>query len=394
MTSSDNTWRRIKVAVVIPRYDLVGGAEGYARELSERLAVRPPFEIHVLANRWRDSKSPVRFHKVPIVPFPRFIRPISFAVAVQRTLKKDHYDLVHSHERIFSPDLFTVHGLPHKTWVKEARRKRMSLFDRSTAWVEGRGLRSATSPVVMPVSGLVKEEYLKRYDIPESRIHVIHPGVSEELFSGLKPSQCRLEIRRQYGISHDDIVVLFVGMNFEIKRLDLIIEGVSRLAKETGGRSRLRILVVGKGNIKKYEALARKLGLGERIAFAGVTREVAKYYLASDIFALPSEFDAFPLVTLEAMAGGLPVIISGHVGTKDIIESGLNGFVLEDRPSAESFSKCLAFLLDDERRMKMGERAKMVAQRYTWAETANRVSELYAQLGRSGREPMGTRGAR
>jgi UDP-glucose:(heptosyl)LPS alpha-1,3-glucosyltransferase len=258
----------------------------------------------------------------------------------------------------------------------------MSLFDRSTAWVEQKGMNGPDAPIVLPVSGLVRDELLKIYNIPESKLHVIHPGVSEERFSSLNPSECRLEVRRRHGLSQEDVVVLFVGMNFEIKRLDLVINGVSELIKKGKVYSRLKILVVGKGNTKRYQAMADQLGIGERVIFVGVTRDVAKYYYASDIFALPSEFDAFPLATLEAMAAGLPVIISGHVGTKDIIENGAHGFVLEDHPSALSFSKSLSLLMDKEKRLEMGRRAVKTARQHTWAKTADQVAEFYHRFGR------------
>ena len=374
----------MKVAVVIPRYGLVGGAEGFARELCERLAFRTDFEIHVLANKWQSGTAPIYFHRVPSIRFPRFLRPIYFASFVQKHLKKNRYDLVHSHERIFQMDLLTVHGVPHRTWVKEAKRKRLSLFDRSTAWVEEKGIQGRRTPIVLPVSGLVKDELLKIYDIPDSKIHVIHPGVSTDRFSRLEKNGCRFEIRQRYGLSQNDLVVLFVGMNFEIKRLDLVMEGVANLVQKGNTYLRLKILVVGKGNIRKYKSIANGLGIGNRVAFVGVTKEVEKYYFASDIFALPSRFDAFPLVTLEAMIAGLPVIISGKVGTKDIIENGASGFVLGDNPSALDVSKNLAVLTHEEKRMKMGEIARRIALQHTWGKTADQVTQLYRQLGRVG----------
>ncbi|MBU0735522.1 MAG: glycosyltransferase family 4 protein, partial [Proteobacteria bacterium] len=315
----------MKIAVVIPKYGLVGGAEGFAYELTERLAMRRRFEIHLFANQWRRGSAPIFFHKVPIFIFPRFLRQISFAYFSNRQIRRGEFDLVHSHDRIFQMHLFTMHGIPHESWVRKARRKPLSLFDRSMAWVERKGLMGPQMQMVLPVSRLVKEELVRVYDIPESRIRVIHPGVSAQRFPLFSKESCRQEVRNRHGLSQNDIVVLFVGMNFEIKRLNLVIEGITHLIKEEKRTSKLKVLVVGKGNKAPYQTLARHLGVADRVIFAGVTREVEKYYLACDIFAMPSVFDTFGMAVLEALAAGLPVIISRNVGAKDLVTDGVQG---------------------------------------------------------------------
>ncbi len=372
----------MKIAVVIPKYGLVGGAEGFAYELTERLAEREGLEIHLFANQWRSGNTSITFHKIPIIPFPRFMRPISFAYfSNKRTCFKD-YDLVHSHDRIFRMDIFTMHGIPHKTWIKEVRGKLLSLFDRSMVWVEENAIMGSHIPMILPVSSLVKDELLKLYNIPESKIRVIHPGVSPERFSVLDQETCRHEIRQRHGLSSSDVVVLFVGMNFEIKRLELVLKGIANLVAKGNRGSNLKLLVVGKGEKKRYLAMARELGIVNRVIFAGVTQEVEKYYLASDIFAMPSRFDTFGLAVLEAMMARLPVIIAQMVGAKDLIDSGVQGFVLPDDPSPSDLSEKLAFLMEKEKRLKMGESAQEVALQYTWDRTVDQVEELYQLLAR------------
>ena len=90
----------MKIAVVIPKYGLMGGAEGFAYELTERLAKRSRFEIHLFANRWRRGKAPVVFHKVPVLRYPRFLRQISFAYFADRLKKRQGIDCIHSHDRV------------------------------------------------------------------------------------------------------------------------------------------------------------------------------------------------------------------------------------------------------------------------------------------------------
>ena len=369
----------IKVAVVIPKYGLVGGAEGFVFALAERLAVRPEFEIHVFANRYRRGTAPIQFHKVPILAFPRFLKQISFAWFVNRRIQKGSYHLIHSHDRIFRMDLFTLHGIPHKTWITRMRRKGLSLFDRAMVFVERKGLTGPPSPMVLPVSALVKDELLQSYPVPEERIEVIHPGVDLERFSGLDKARCRKEIRNRHGLTEKDLVILFVGMNFEIKRLGLLIEAISRISEQEAHNRAVKLLVVGKGKETVYGEMAREYGVGDRVIFAGVTREVEKYYLAGDMFAMPSVYDTFGMAVLEAMAAGLPVIISQTVGARDLVHDGVEGFVLDDPPTAAQLARRILFLSNAEHRLKMGHRARERALKHGWDRVADRMAALYGK---------------
>jgi len=373
MNSNDS----IRVAVIIPKYGLIGGAEGFVFNLTERQAQRDGFDVHVIANQWHSGKAPITFHKVPIIRFPRWLQPISFAYFAQKTIQAGSYDIVHSHDRIFEMDLFTFHGIPHKAWIEHTKRDRLSLFDRAMAWVEQKAFSNPNGPVILPVSNLVKEELLKLYDIPESRILVIHPGVSKDRFSSLNWETCRREIRRFHGLSLNDVVVLFVSMNFELKRLDLVIKGIAGVVGKEDRNLGMKLLVVGRGNPKRFMALARNLGIFDRVIFAGVTDEVEKYYLASDIFAMPSKFDTFGLAVLEAMAAGLPVIITRRVGAKDLIDDGVNGFVLPNDASSSDMAHVLSRLMQHQARLEMGKKNRQVASEYSWERAASQVAEIY-----------------
>jgi UDP-glucose:(heptosyl)LPS alpha-1,3-glucosyltransferase len=374
----------MKIAVVIRKYGFIGGAESFVYELTERLAARKGIEIHVFANQWRRGNGFITFHKIPNVFFPRFMRPISFAYFAGKKIVAEDFDLVHSHGWIFDMDLFTMHGGLHEPWIKEVRHKSMSLFDRAMARVEEKGIKSSRLKMILPVSSLLKEELLRLYDIPESKIQVIHPGISATRFSALDPERSRQEIRRRHGLSTRDLVVLFVGMNFEVKRLALLLKAVADLSVRRNDNSNLKLLVVGKGKKRPYMKLARDLGIVNQVVFAGVAQKVEEYYVASDIFAMPSRNDSFGMVVLEAMMAGLPAIITGRVGARDLIESGKQGFVLSDDPSVSDVSEKLSFLLNKENRMRMGEGAREVARRQTWESRADQVAELYHQFAKRG----------
>ena len=369
-----------KIAVVIPKYGLVGGAERFAYELTECLSLNEKHEFHVFANSWQSDSDRITFHKVPIIRFPRFLTTISFAWFANRKISKMNFDLIHTHDRIFDADIFTMHGIPHRIWTHEVRRKSMSLFDRDTCWAEKRLVNNARCKSFLPVSSLTKEKFLEEYKIESEKIQVIHPGVDIEKFRGLDREGCRREIRGQFKIDSSDIVILFVSMNFEIKGLDYVIAALGK-AKTSYPSQNLKLLVVGKGDYKKYSALAQKTGIKENVIFAGVQKEnLEKIYLASDIFMMLSRFDTFGITVLEAMAASLPVIISSNVGAKDLVREEKNGFVIEDTNNADMICEKIGFMLDSKTRNMMAKKAYNTALNNRWDAVAKRVENIYGEM--------------
>jgi UDP-glucose:(heptosyl)LPS alpha-1,3-glucosyltransferase len=369
---------RPSIAVVIPRYGRIGGAENMAFQLCERLAAM--FDIHVFARKWDQGSSLVTFHKVPMIHFPRWLQPLSFAGFAQQKISTMAFDLVHSHERIFRMDLMTFHGIPHRTWIRDMRQKSMSGFDRATCWAEKKGIDNPALKKILPVSILVKKELFKSYAISEDRVSVMHPGVSISRFSRLDARSCRERIRARHGLSASDVVICFVGMNFEIKRLDLTLQAIAGMKHDGFFPALPRLLIVGKGNSGPYLKMAQDLGIRDQIVFAGITDEVEAFYLASDLFVMPSRMDTFGLVVLEAMAAGLPVVISATVGAADLVAHGVNGFILPDNPSAQDMTQPLIRLMNPELRRSMGEAARQVAGNHDWDKVAGKMAGIYRTL--------------
>lgn len=367
-----------RIAVVIPKYGRIGGAERFAYELTERLARDGRYEMHVFANRWVAGPGPVTFHKVPVVRFPRFLRQVGFAWFVGRAVESGGFDLVHAHDRIFSADVFTMHSIPHETWVRDVRRRRPSLFDRAMAWIERRLMERGGCARFLPVSGIAGDAYRSMYGFDASRVRVLHPGVDLARFTSPDRTACRAEVRERYGIGPSEVVALFVGMNFEVKGLGVIIEAVAKAKVQRPG-SDLRLLVVGKGDPSEYRSLATSMGIGDAVIFAGPQEGVEEFYLASDLFVMLSRFDTFGMVVLEAMAARLPVILSANVGAKDLVEVGVNGFVLPDARDADAAAGKIVLLLDAGRRAALGEAGFRTASTHSWERLAGEVGKVYEE---------------
>lgn len=368
-----------KIAVVIPKFGLVGGAEQFASELSEKLSSGHQDTFHVLANRWQSNSQAFQFHKIPIISFPKFLTTISFAWFVQRQLQHNTFSLVHSHERIFAADIFTLHGVPHRYWVDQVRRKRMSLYDMATAWVEKKLVYEGHCKKFIAVSELTKDIFLREYPIDPGRVAVIHPGVNLTDYTHKNKGDVRRTVRSALGIGAEEPVIIFASMNFEIKGLDDILLTLAQLKKQN---DKFKLIVAGKGNIKKYEKMAKEAQISSNVIFTGVVGKdkLIDLYLAGDLYMMLSKFDTFGMVVLEAMAAGLPVMISSHVGAKDLVQEDQNGFIINNPSDYDHIVSKLKILFNENSRRSMFAAAYQTATQNTWDMVAAKYQDIYTDI--------------
>lgn len=371
---------RRKIAVVVPKYGLVGGGERFVSEITWRLAQNEDFEIHVFANRWIANSDLIKFHKIPAINFPRFLRPLFFAWFVKRAIDRMNFDLVHTHHWIFNADIFSLHGTPHAVWIKEVQKKWLSPFDRSLLAVERQAIKGGGSSWFLPVSSIAMDAFRREYATLPGHWQIVHPGVDVARFLTPDRAISRADIRERYGIGASDTLLLFVGMNFEIKGLDTIIAALAK-ARTARPEANIRLLVVGRGDENKYRKMAQSCGIAEAVTFAGTQIDgLERYYRAADIFVMFSKFDTFGMVVLEAMAAGLPVIVSSNVGAKDLVKEGTNGFILPTPQDADVAADRIVELSHPARREAMGTAAVQSASMNDWDELAGKIEHLYQEI--------------
>jgi UDP-glucose:(heptosyl)LPS alpha-1,3-glucosyltransferase len=368
-----------KIAAVIPKYGLVGGAEQFSSELTNRLCANPDYDFHLFANRWQPNAHPIQFHKIPIISFPKFLTTISFAYYVQRQLHRNNYSLVHSHERIFAADIFTLHGVPHRYWVHHVRCKKMSLYDTATAWVEKRLVYHGQCKKFIAVSNLTKEIFLQEYPINPDQVAIIHPGVSLTDYPQQNKDDVRQAVRSEFGIDAAYTVILFASMNFEIKGLDEILFSLAQLKTHN---CKFKLIVAGKGNMKKYTKMAKEAQISDQVIFTGMVSKdkLIRLYSASDLYMMLSKFDTFGMVVLEAMAACLPVIISSNVGAKDLVQEDKNGFIIGNTSDYRYIASKLKILFDENIRRKMSATAYQTASQNTWDIVATKYQDIYTDI--------------
>ena len=225
---------------------------------------------------------------------------------------------------------------------------------------------------LVAVSGGVARE-LERLDSRQRRaddVVVIANGVDRSRFAP-NPVE-RAKVRERLGIAAGDLVALFVGGDWERKGLRFAIEGVA-------AAEGWRLVVVGAGDEARHRALARDAGAADRVDFVGVTAQPEGYYASADAFLLPTAYEAFPLVALEAAAAGLPLLAARVSGVEELLEEGRNGWYVPRDGAA--ITQRLGLLRDDPaRRAAFGNAARESSARYTWDGVVDAYVELYAAL--------------
>ncbi len=234
------------------------------------------------------------------------------------------------------------------------------------------------------VSSGVGEEVSRLY--PGIPVHITPNGVDHDRF---RPDPAaRRQLRAASGLGEEPLAI-FVGGDWDRKGLPVVLEALARARSETG--CDLRLWVVGAGDRRRFQRLARQLGVGEAVSFLGARGDVERCLAAADIFVLPSLYETFGLVAFEAAACGLPVIATPVHGLCELIGDGGAGILVEREPA--SIADALRRLaLDPALRRALGETARRRSERYTWQASAEAVMELYRSLLSERAQPAGRRG--
>ncbi len=352
-----------------------GGAKGIARaaaELASGLASHGHnIDFHCVDAA--SSNSHIQFRKVRAFDSFNSLGILSFAFQGKRSLERFHYDVTHSHGGIIGSDVITAHSC-HKAGMRVERSSGFGIADRIRLHMERRNYGGRRFKKIIAVSEGVKRELAQEYGVPGGDVVVIPNGVNIDEFSPRLRENERASVRRRHGIAEDDIVLIFVANEFVRKGLEVAISGLALLR-----RANVKLLILGGDERIFFEEQARKLGVEKRVHFVGTVARVSEYYAASDLFILPTSYEAFSLASLEAAASGLPLIMTKVSGAEELIRNGENGVFVER--DADDIAETLRRLVDDVTyRHSLGTNARATATQYSWDIIAQRTLSLYSEI--------------
>ena len=352
-----------------------GGAEGYAVLVARELLKRG-WRVSVVAETADTEGLPagLSVHRVRTVPVKTFARHLLFVHAARRALNAIRPDRVLAFCRLDrahilrSGDPLFIHWLRrHKPNVADKLLGWLNPKQRSLLQLEERVFRGRYIRRIIALSHMDAALMRRYYGVAPSKIVVLHNGYDPQRFNP-DLRRHRQAIRREWGISSRPLI-LFVGMDFKRKGLDVALSAMRKVEEGV-------LVVVGGGDIVGFSALARRLGVANRVVFVGRRDDVERFYGAADVFLLPSRYDPFGNAVLEAMASALPVVVTEDTGSAEIVRPDC-GVVLPSDADGEAVAAAVLRLLN--RKERFGEAAYRVAAHYTISKYAQKLTQLLLQ---------------
>ena len=171
-------------------------------------------------------------------------------------------------------------------------------------------------------------------------------------------------------------MLLLIGNDWRNKGVMVILEAMEKLNDLP-----LRLLLVGRENVTEYRDIVEEHHLADRVHFLPPRQDVEFYYAAADVYLGPSLEDTFAQPPAEAMACGLPVVVSSANGTSEIIADGIDGFILRDPADSTALAGMIRRLyVDHEFRARMGKSAAETTKQYTWERNGEDLLKIFQEI--------------
>ena len=340
-------------------------------------------DIDVFAHDYDPSEAPsLNFHYVPMRKQPFFLRDRSFFQECTRRLDSRSYDVMGTFGSVCP--VGGVHFVQsiHRAWLERSRLLRAPLSPAGIGQrlnplhhvlleLEEYHFRQRRYRKIIATTPQIRDDLKRLYDVPEEDVVIIPNGFSPTEFSPERRATRRLEARTHLGLQPEHVVLLFAANELERKGYGTILSALSQLR-----RPELRLLVVGKPDVAIVRRRAAQAGLAEQVIACGQTRDVEFYHAASDLFVLPTQYEAYCLAILEALGSGLPVVTTRVPGAQDAIQPGINGALIDDPRDGKQLAAALEPLLEEGPRTALSARVPETAREYQWPVVLKRYEQL------------------
>jgi UDP-glucose:(heptosyl)LPS alpha-1,3-glucosyltransferase len=340
----------LKIALVILHADPArGGAERYTFDLGEALR-RRGHDVSVISSETEHPRGLTRTGR-----YRDFLR------SVERRIATERFDVVHAMLPVPGCDVYH----PHAGVAAAAMEKFNVWFNprrRAMANVERTLIADPNGPLVICLSDYVKR-FVRRYypELADERMVRLFNAVDLDRFV---PPETRP--------TSDWVNALIIAQDYERKGLGEAIRAVAKVPDK-----RLRLIVVGKQDPASYAALAKQLGVADRVVFHPPTKRPEEFYREADFFVLPTKHDPCSLVVLEALAMGLPVISTVFNGATEAMTDGVHGLILKDPADVDALGRAMTKLCDDTRRREMTEACKTLRPQLAYEHHVDGLMAIY-----------------
>jgi len=374
----------MRVALLTRRFDSAGGGTERDLIVTAQGLRAAGHQITFFADEIRGATSDWDVQRVGAGPrLGRTLSLMRFAWTAAPAARRAGADLVLSFARCVGADVMRSGGGAHASYVRAARKwrgargafaMRISPYHQAQMLIERQAFRSPSLKGAIAVSNFVRDDLIREFGFAPEKTVTIYNGVDLERFRPAGAPSERAAIRQRFAVPASARVVVFVGNGFARKGLGFLIEALPLVA---GGAF---LLVVGADRqTDKFARRARALNVGARVVFTGPQPGVEAIFHAADAFAMPSLFEPFGNVVMEAMASGLPAMTSAFSGVAELIPPSLRGFRVENPDDVGEVALRLGALLDAP--ASVGGEARETAEKFTWTRYANELNALIEAIG-------------
>ncbi len=366
-----------RLAIAARRVEGLSGAVRLILAEAEA-AVRDGWEVHVFSERLDEGV--VRAagavpRRVPRWPWGSWLKRRAFAAAAGRMARG--FDLVHGHGDLLDQDLLSLHNCVHA--AREAATGAPLPASDAVGRLHALQLSGRRFRLLAANSRLMKDDAARRFGVPEELVEVVYPGYDARRFSAADRARLGPGLRAELGLPEDArIFGLVTSGDFEKRGLPAFLRAFAAVAR---AEPRARALVVGKeARPGRYLRLAGELGVSDRVLFRPPLAAVERFYHALDAYVHAARWEEFGMTVLEALACGVPAVVSAGTGAAELLAGPARELVLPE-PSPEALCAAMLRLAREPGlRERLGAAGPGLAAPHTLEAHGRRVASLYERL--------------
>ena len=377
----------MKIALVRARYNAFGGAERFAARTLAALGAGTDgaLDLAVIAREWRAEGAGQATRLIRCDPFyvGSVWRDAGFARAVRARLRREHFDLVQSHERIAGLPLYRAGDGVHAAWLERRARAggvatrvaiALNPHHRYLVATERAMFEHPDLRAVICNSHMVRHEIAERFAIANDKLVLVRNGVDLHRFHPDARAVHRQAMRTKLDVPPGARVLLVVGSGFERKGVRVALHAMQ------GIDGAVLVVVGGDKHAGDYHAEAARCGVAGRTRFVGPVADPLPYYAMADLFVLPTLYDPFPNAALEALACGVPLVTTDACGAAELVDARIGRVVPVD--DAPALSEAIRSLLaaDAPQWQAMSHAARGAAEPHSLAALSSALLLLYQRL--------------
>jgi UDP-glucose:(heptosyl)LPS alpha-1,3-glucosyltransferase len=367
---------RLRIALISERFGRkFGGAEAYAVNLFEILSKR--HDVTVIACEFEHDLPVKEISVKRLKGFPSWMRALHFAYCAKK-LTSSGFDVVHAHAMGPAGDVHVVHVVPvryRRFFMRSKWRGYLSYLEPHNIahlWLESCSLRYVPGHQVVAVSPSVTKQLQAAYPTLTS-IEMIPPGARAQSIDPF----VRSSIRQQFGWQDTDVVCILVARNPLLKGLAVSLQALECISEH------YKLIVLGADADSKHYFFHHHPELKARVRMLEPTSSVSTYFQSADICLHPTQLDSFAMAPLEAMAHGLPVVLSAeqYCGFAAYVRHQHDAWVLPDPKDAKHLAEALCALGGSPQlREKFVLESKALVRSFSWETVAQRYEALYTRV--------------